>query len=567
MALSLSPTLSQSLRFPAELERTFQAEYAEKFMGVTRVALFLSALIMAIFGFLDLWSAPNEVVLHQLWAIRYLMICPAFLGAFLWSFHASFYRWMQVGVSSVVCISGLAIGMMVAMARREDAAFNTYYVGMILITLGAYTFIRLRFGYALASGLIIMAGYEVAALVFQRLLVAPMGPSTFVTANFFFITANFVGAFASYYLEVYTRRDFLQRAALEAEKIKAETMLQQEAADALRRSELRFRAVFDQPLLGVRIYAPDGRLQTWNQATEQFYTMSSQDIVELSQTYNVLDDPSVIANGHLPDIQRAFAGEAVTFPPILLSINQRARWTQHYMYPVKDEAGDVREVVSMSRDITAQKEAEEKLRESEEYYRSLIENSSDGISVLDQDGTLRFASPALARIIGYTPEEMLGQSFEPFIDPAHLANTAAHFQNIVANPGVALTTEIHARHKNGTTVIMENVGKLHPNGKVISNSRDITRRKEAEEKIRKLNEELEQRVEERTAESKRLAAIIEAMPDYVGIASLDGTSLYINHAGRQLVGKPLEDTTDAPAWNVIQCYPPDEIPNLQDMFT
>jgi len=124
----------KKLRFPVELEKAFQVEYAEKFTGVTRVALLLSAVLMASFGILDVWSAPDVGVLRLLWLIRYLVICPAFVLGLFWPFHPSFRRWMQVGVSLVVIISGLAIAAMVAMAQREDAAFNTYFVGMILIT-------------------------------------------------------------------------------------------------------------------------------------------------------------------------------------------------------------------------------------------------------------------------------------------------------------------------------------------------------------------------------------------------------------------------------------------------
>jgi PAS domain S-box-containing protein len=82
--------------------------------------------------------------------------------------------------------------------------------------------------------------------------------------------------------------------------------------------------------------------------------------------------------------------------------------------------------------------------------------------------------------------------------------------------------------------------------------RDISERKQAEAELQAA-----------LAESRRLATIIEAMPDYVGIADLQGWSLYVNKAGRQLVGKPEKDQTP---WNVANCYPAAEAPRLQGMF-
>ena len=186
------------LQFPSEQEKAFQADYALRFLSVTRTALGVSTVLMLLFGLLDVWAAPNPLVLHRLWLIRYGLIGPAFFIGWLYSFHPAFRRQMQLVVSGVVLIAGLGIATMVALTSQENAAFNTYYVGMILISLGAYTFIRLRFKYALITNLLIFASYEVAALFFQHLLILPMGVSAFVTANFFFVTANFVGGFASY---------------------------------------------------------------------------------------------------------------------------------------------------------------------------------------------------------------------------------------------------------------------------------------------------------------------------------------------------------------------------------
>jgi PAS domain S-box-containing protein len=222
------------------------------------------------------------------------------------------------------------------------------------------------------------------------------------------------------------------------------------------------------------------------------------------------------------------------------------------------------EVLGNFRSITERKQAEEKLRESEANFRSLIENSSDGIVIFDRDGIFRYISPGMTRIVGWEAQELIGQTWHALAHPDDLEYTRTIFHQVFENPGQVFVHEGRFKHKDGSWRVMEIVGKLHPNGHVVTNSRDITDRKQTEEKLRRLNEELEQRVEERTSEVKRLAAIIEAMPDYVGIADLQGNSLYVNRAGRRLVGKPERDNSP---WNVAQCYPSNYSEQLQPMFS
>ena len=97
--------------------------------------------------------------------------------------------------------------------------------------------------------------------------------------------------------------------------------------------------------------------------------------------------------------------------------------------------------------------------------------------------------------------------------------------------------------------------KLLPTGEVLGSFRDVTRRRQLEDALRHLNEELEYRVAERTAaleaalaESRRLAAIIEAMPDYIGMTDPEGYSLYVNSAGKRMVGKTEVDYPEC--WHV-----------------
>jgi PAS domain S-box-containing protein len=209
-----------------------------------------------------------------------------------------------------------------------------------------------------------------------------------------------------------------------------------------------------------------------------------------------------------------------------------------------------------------QREAEAALRASEAHYRSLIENASDGIAVTDPEGRFVYVSPAYEHIWGWTAEELLGQPFLPLIHPDDLPIAQTSIVRLMGHPGEVGSTEIRVRHKDGSWRIIEGKGRALPNGNIISNTRDVTERRQIEDALRRLNEELENRVAERStqletafAERTRLAEILEATSDMVAFATLDGRPLYVNRAGRRMIG--FSDDFDVMTVTFADFYPPD----------
>ena len=216
-----------------------------------------------------------------------------------------------------------------------------------------------------------------------------------------------------------------------------------------------------------------------------------------------------------------------------------------------------------------QQEAAQALRASEAHYRALLENAFDISTIVDRAGNFLYVSANFERELGHSPAELVGKPFMPLVHPEDLERLKRDLQSAFANPGQVVSAEVRARHRDGSWRWFEYLGKAKPDGTLVACSRDITERKQAEEALHRLNAELEQRVQERTAalerslcESKRLAAIIEATSDYVGIADLEGRSVYVNGSGLRMVGKSRERMQGA---DVARCYPARELPKVGEM--
>lgn len=134
------------------------------------------------------------------------------------------------------------------------------------------------------------------------------------------------------------------------------------------------------------------------------------------------------------------------------------------------------------------RKAERALRENERRFRSLIEHSSDIITVLDREGTIRYQSPSVERLLGYKPEELIGTAFQQHIHPEDLHAVLSE----MAQPGAEgiRSVEFRFRERDGGWRSLEaTINRLLEDPDVagiVLNCRDITGRKRDEATIRHL---------------------------------------------------------------------------------
>ncbi|HEY9858794.1 MAG TPA: PAS domain S-box protein, partial [Candidatus Obscuribacterales bacterium] len=140
-------------------------------------------------------------------------------------------------------------------------------------------------------------------------------------------------------------------------------------------------------------------------------------------------------------------------------------------------------------DITQRQQAETALAQSEAKWRSLIQNSSDIIAILEVDGTVRYQSPAVERIMGHSPQELVGRNALELIHPEDVEYVAQAFRDLIAGILPSLSIEFRFMHQDGTWRFVQSTGtNLLDDPSVmgiVTNSRDITERKRAERALQK----------------------------------------------------------------------------------
>lgn len=153
------------------------------------------------------------------------------------------------------------------------------------------------------------------------------------------------------------------------------------------------------------------------------------------------------------------------------------------------------EVLAVVRDVTDRWIAEEALERSEAKFRSLIENTSEVISIWDAEGTIRFESPAAERVLGYEIEELEGRKFFDFLHPDDMASIAEQITETLRRPGDSAPFEIRFRHKDGSYRWLEGIftNLLHDPAVagILSNSRDVTERITTRQQLEAYSRELE----------------------------------------------------------------------------
>jgi two-component system, cell cycle sensor histidine kinase and response regulator CckA len=137
---------------------------------------------------------------------------------------------------------------------------------------------------------------------------------------------------------------------------------------------------------------------------------------------------------------------------------------------------------------------EEALRRSEEHFRSLIENASDIVTIVGENGVFRYASPSVERVLGYAPRELLERNAFDYVHPDDIPVVGEALARAIHHPGSPQAAQFRFRAQDGAWRVLETVGqaRVGPGGsaQLIVNARDVTERQRQERALRENKERL-----------------------------------------------------------------------------
>jgi len=189
----------------------------------------------------------------------------------------------------------------------------------------------------------------------------------------------------------------------------------------------------------------------------------------------------------------------------------------------------------------------EALRQREERFRSLVQHSSDIITVLETDGTIRYVSPSIERILGYKPEDLIGKNKFDYICSKDVVTVQTAFANAIKQPGVPVSVEYNFIHAERSWVCLESIsnnllGDLSVKGLVV-NSRDVTQRKRAEEALEQIRRQNE--------------LILNSAGEGIYGVDLQGNTTFVNPAAVRMTEWKAEELIGKPQHSIIHHSKPD----------
>ena len=258
----------------------------------------------------------------------------------------------------------------------------------------------------------------------------------------------------------------------------------------LQESEEQFRQLFENMSSGVAVYeaTKNGKefvFKDFNKAAEKIDQIAKSEVIGKSVS-NVF--PGVVEFGLLNVFQRVWrTGLPEYFPMTQYEDKRISGWRQNYVYKLPSG-----EIVSIYDDITERKRVKDALQESEKKYRQLFENSTDFAYTLDLEGNFTNVNNAAEDLTGYTKNEMISMNFKNYTPENSHVRIYRAFKSALTQEKPLKDFPLEVTIKDGTKRFFETcVSPLWKEDVIIGfhgSARDITKRKQMEDKLRESEE-------------------------------------------------------------------------------
>jgi two-component system cell cycle sensor histidine kinase/response regulator CckA len=348
------------------------------------------------------------------------------------------------------------------------------------------------------------------------------------------------------YEEMETRvRERTKELARVNEALQADIIGRKRTEEALRKSEERYRALAELAQDFIFIVDRQGFVQYVNSSGAKEFGCRLDEM--LGRNIKDLFPPEMYER-QKNNIQKVIETGTSLNIEHFTKFPNRALWFNTDLIPLKDERGQVNSVLGISRDITERTQIEKALRESEEKYRTILENIEDGYYETDLPGNLTFFNDSLCRMLGYSRDEMMGMSNKQYTDEENRKKLFQAFNEVYRTGEPTKAFDWGVFTKDGkklfgeVSVSLIRDSKGQPTG-FRGIARDITQRKQAEEALR--------------SEKQRFQTLLENAPFGMIVVGQGGNFKYINSKFIELFGYELNEIPGGREW-FRKAYPDPE---------
>jgi PAS domain S-box-containing protein len=255
-------------------------------------------------------------------------------------------------------------------------------------------------------------------------------------------------------------------------------------------SAARYRALFENPIMGIFLASlEDGRIEEANKVYQEMLGYSGEELRERT-LFDLTHAEALARNRELYAEVTAGARDSYQLEERYLRKDGSVFWGRLTVYPLREADGRGDRFIGLVEDISAHRQAQESLRESSERLRAVLNAAVDGIVLIDPSGIIQSVNPAVQKLFGYPPEELLGRNVKVLMPGPWREEHDGYLEHYTATGEariIGIGRQVEGQRRDGSTFPLDlAVSEVRYGDEVffLGTLRDITERLRLESEFR-----------------------------------------------------------------------------------